>query len=537
MRRRGLQTAAFVVAIAVLFVPPGATSPAREGGIFRVSFQGEGLAAFDHVDPALASTRESWVLLDTVCARLMRYRDRKPPQGYQLVTEVAAAAPTISADGRTYTFRLRRGFRFSDGSPVRADAFAQAIHRTLAHGVDSPGWGYTQAIVGAKDVRDGTSAKASGVVATDYTLRIRFTREVRDFAAWTTMPSFCAVPPTLPPSPEGVRTFPGAGPYVIREYRPGQRVVIRRNRYYGGDRAHHVEGYDVDLSANSPQEVLDRIEAGKADWGHAMSAIHFERDLISKYGINHKRLFVEPGLTLKLYALNSSRPLFKGNPELRRAVNNAINRTELVLRNVEQATDQYLPPLVRGFKDHQIYPLEGDMRRAKALAEGNLRTGKAVFYVPDWPQKLSAAQALQEQLAEIGLDVEIRKLAEFATASAYRGRLGNADEPWDLAIVIWTPDFVDPSGYVNRLLDTQSAGGTNLAQFDDGAFLDLMRQAARRQGSARDKAYAALDLQLGRDAAPLVPIAILNEATFVSARTGCVVLRPGLVLTTVCLKR
>ena len=122
--------------------------------------------------------------------------------------EVAAAAPAISADGRTTTFRLRRGFRFSDGSPVRADAFAQAIHRTLAPGVDSPAWCYTQAIVGAEDVRDGTSAKASGVVATDYTLRIRFTREVRDFAAWTTMPLFCAVPPTLPPSPEGVRTFP-----------------------------------------------------------------------------------------------------------------------------------------------------------------------------------------------------------------------------------------------------------------------------------------------------------------------------------------
>ena len=208
-----------------------------------------------------------------------------------------------------------------------------------------------------------------------------------------------------------------------------------------------------------------------------------------------------------------------------------------MLRNVEQPTDQYLPPLVRGFKDHQIYPLEGDTRRAKALAEGNLRTGKAVFYVPDWPQKKSAAQALKEQLAEIGLEVEIRDLAEFATASAYLGRLGNADEPWDLAIIIWTPDFVDPSGYINRLLDAQSAGGTNLARFDDGAFVDLMRQAARRQGSARAKAYATLDLQLGRDAAPLVPIAFLNEATLVSARTGCIVLRPGLVLTNVCLKR
>ena len=259
--------------------------------------------------------------------------------------------------------------------------------------------------------------------------------------------------------------------------------------------------------------------------------------MISKYGINHKRFFVEPGLTLKLYALNSSRPLFKGNPELRRAVNNAINRTELVLRNVEQATDQYLPPARPGIQGPPDLPPRGRHATREGARGGQLA---------DWQGRLLCARLAPEaerrtgsqgQLSEIGLEVEIRTLAEFATASAYRGRLGNADEPWDLAIIIWTPDFVDPSGYINRLLDAQSAGGTNLAQFDDGAFLDLMRQAARRQGSARDKAYATLDLQLGRDAAPLVPIAVLNEATLVSPRTGCIVLRPGLVLTNVCLKR
>ncbi|MDQ3164472.1 MAG: ABC transporter substrate-binding protein [Actinomycetota bacterium] len=538
-RRVLLLSLAAVGVLTAIFVQPGSTSGVREGGIFRVSFQGISLQAFDHVDPALAYSRESWTLLDTVCVRLLRYRDRPAPQGYGLVPEVAAAFPKVSPDGRTYTFRLRKGLRFSDGSPLRADAFAQAIHRTLAPGVDSPAYLYTRAIVGADDVRAGRATRASGVVARGNTLVVRFTREVRDFAAWTTMPFFCAVPPALPPNPEGVRAFPGGGPYYIREYRPGERVVIRRNRYYGGDREHHVDGFDVDLSATSPQEVLDRIETGKADWGYALPAIHFEpgRALISKYGINNSRFFVLRGLTLSLYVLNSSRPLFRDNPDLRRAVNVALNRTELVLRGAEQATDQYLPPLVQGFKDHRIYPLEGDTRRAKALAERNLRGGKAVFYVPDFPQKLGSAQVLQERLAEIGLDVEIRKIAEYATTSAYRGRLGDADEPWDLAIVIWTPDFVDPSGYVNRLLDAQSAGGTNLARFDEEPFIDLMRRAARREGSARDNAYAALDLQLGRDAAPLVPIAVLNEATLVSARAGCLLLRPGLVLTTVCLKK
>ena len=219
---------------------PGAqaSTDASAGGIFRVSFQGSSsLQAFDHVDPALAYSRESWTLLDTVCARLMRYRDKPPPAGYTLVPEVAAAPPTVSPDGRTTTFKLREGFFFSNGTPVRADAFAHAIDRTMAPGVDSPAWLYTQAIVGAADVKTGKRSRAAGVTARGNTLTVRFSREVRDFGAWTTMPFFCAVPPTLPASAEGVRTFPGAGPYTIREYRPNQRIRISRNPHYRGNRA------------------------------------------------------------------------------------------------------------------------------------------------------------------------------------------------------------------------------------------------------------------------------------------------------------
>ena len=78
---------------------------------------------------------------------------------------------------------------------------------------------------------------------------------------------------------------------------------------------------------------------------------------------------------------------------------------------------------------------------------------------------------MAEQLAEIGLEVEIRPFAEWTTTSAYLGRLGNPDEPWDMALVLWTPDFVDPYAYINRLLDTQDAGGTNLARFDEPEYI------------------------------------------------------------------
>jgi len=542
VRRRPLLLLSLaILSLLAIAVQPGAqgSTAARAGGIFKVSFQGISLQSFDHVDPALAYSRESWTLLDTVCARLMRYPDKPPPAGYRIVPEVAAAFPTISPDGRTYTFKLRSGFRFSDGRPVRADAFAHAINRTMAPGVNSPAFLYTQAIVGADDVRAGRTPSAAGVVPRGNTLVVRFTREVRDFAAWTTMPFFCAVPPTLPSDPEGVRAFPGAGPYYIREYRPNERIVVRRNRYYGGTREHHVDGFDVDLSANSPQEMLDRIEAGTADWGYTLAGIHFEpgRALIAKYGINTSRFFVGPGLTVSMYVLNSSRPLFRDNPALRRAVNFALDRFAFYHPLAGRATDQYLPDFVPGFKERLIYPIQGDLGRARALANGHLRGGKAVLYVPDFAIPLANAQQLQRQLAQIGLEIEIRKFAEHATSASYLGRLGNPDETWDLAPVLWTPDFVDPSGYINQPLDARSAGGSNLARFDERKYNELMRRTSRLQGVKREKAYGELDVELARDAAPLLPIAVLNEATLVSDRVGCVLLRPGLVLTTVCLKR
>jgi hypothetical protein len=72
-----------------------------------------------------------------------------------------------------------------------------------------------------------------------------------DFPARTTMPFFCAVPPNLPTDPEGRGAFPGSGAYYVSEYRPGQRVKIRRNRHYGGKRPHYVDGFDVDLTAGA----------------------------------------------------------------------------------------------------------------------------------------------------------------------------------------------------------------------------------------------------------------------------------------------
>jgi peptide/nickel transport system substrate-binding protein len=514
-------------------------SGVREGGTFRISFR-----FVDFVDPALAYFGPSWALLNTTCAKLMTYPDKPPPEGFRLVPEVAAGYPRVSHDRKTWTFTLRRGFRFSNGARVRASAFARAINRTLAPGMKSPGAQYTRDIAGAEDVLAGKRTAAAGVVARGNTLVVRFTRPVPDFAAQTAMPFFCAVPPTLPADPEGVRAFPGAGPYYVAEYRPGERVVLLRNRFYRGTRPHHVDRFVVDLQADSNDEVLDRIEQGRADWGFAgVAGAYFapERRLVAKYGINRSQFFVKPGLTLQGYVLNTSRPLFQNNPRLRRAVSFAFDRA--ALRSVagsslfSRLTDQYLPPTLPGFRDARIYPLDApDLRRARALARGRTRSGKAVLYTIGDPARVAFAQIIKGDLAAIGLEVQIVP----SPGAAHFARLSKPGEPFDIAYFNWAADYIDPSSYISYLFDGRFIGtGVNHSRFDSAKYNRLMRRAARLSGQARYRAYGELDVRLARDAAPFVATEYFNTPTLVSKRVDphCIVLRPGLDLTTVCLKR
>jgi peptide/nickel transport system substrate-binding protein len=519
---------ALCIGVSLVLAQPsaqGSRSQERVGGVVRVVYRGSDI---DSLDPALAYSVASSILLDTTCARLLGYGKSG------LEPEVAAGLPRISRDRKTYTFTLRSGLRFSDGRSVDASAFATAITRTLAPGVKSPWAAYTSEIGGAERVRAGKAATPSGVVASGKTLVVRLKRPVPDFPAQTTF--LCAVPPALPPDPEGVAEIPAAGPYYISEYRPGDRLVIRRNPYYGGKRRHYVDGFSVDLRASSHEEVLNRIERGDADWGWALAPAYFSptRRLAAKYGVNKSRFFVRPGATFRGYAFNTARPLFRDNPRLRRAVSHAIDRAGLRRAGggklSSRLTDQYLPPGMAGFKDERIYPLDGpDLRRAWELARGHTRGGKLLLYTIDFPNHIAFAQSIKQNLAKIGLDVRIKGIP----LNAYFGGL-MARGPYDLGFATWTPDYADPYAVLNVQLDSRFIGTTNWPRFDSAEYNRLLRRAARQQGRHRYRVYGQLDAEMARDVAPMVAVDYLTDPTLVSKRIGCV--RGSFDLTAVCLR-
>jgi ABC-type transport system substrate-binding protein len=318
--------------------------------------------------------------------------------------------------------------------------------------------------------------------------------------------------------------------------------VLKRNRFYHGKRPHHVDGFDIDLHADKPQDVVARVDRGEADWGYTTAGIFFDPSLgiVAKYGINRSRFFVKPGFTLRMLAFNSARPVFKNNPSLRKAVNFALNRRAIINGSSDPRasvlTDQYLPASMPGFRDADIYPLEhADLATAKKLARGHLNGGKVELYTNSTPLPMAVGRIVARQLAEIGLDVEVHGFPLHTASGAYYAKLAKRGEPWDIALALWQPSYVDPYAYLNQLLDGRYAGGTNFTRFNSSPYNQQMRRTALQVGG-RNGAYGALDVRLAGDAAPVAALDILKEPTLVSPRVGCIVLRPVLDLTAVCLK-
>jgi peptide/nickel transport system substrate-binding protein len=528
----GAAVAAVVLAAAA--TPSAGTTAGREGGTFRIAW-GEFL---DYIDPAISVYGSS--LLRTTCAQLMNYPDKPLPAGRRVVPEVAAGYPKISRDRKTYTFTIRGDFRFNTGARVTARSFAHAIERVLDPKMQSPVAVAAEEIVGARADLDGSATSASGVQAKRNKLVIRLTKPVPDFLVRLTAPAFCAVPTTLPIDAEGVGApLPAAGPYYIAKYIPQREVVIRRNRFYRGTRPHHVDQFVVEIGDNA-DTALGKVERGEADWGEVPPDAYEE--LGSKYGVNKSRFFVLPGNFVRLLVLNNARPLFRNNVKLRQAVNFAIDRKALLRERGTYGgylTDQYLPPGIPGFRNARIYPLKRpDLRKAKALAKGHTRNGKAVLYVRDRGPEVAQGQIIKANLKEIGIDVEIKTFPVATLYDPVSGLVRNRGEPFDMTLIGWGGDW-EPYGFINGLLDGRSIterANANVAYFDSAKYNRLMEQAARLSGPARYRAYGKLDVDLARNAAPLAALSSDNAITFVSRRVGCVVASPDLDLTAACLK-
>ena len=509
--------------VAVLFAAllAASSAAAKTGGTFVAELSTD----VDYVDPGLDYLSSGWEIQYATGCKLLNYPDTNGARGGQLVPEVATGFPKVSQDGKTYTFTVRPGFKFADGTPVTAQSFADAFNRDANPKLQSPAQAFVSDIVGANAVLAGQGTQISGIVVKGSTIAFHLTHAAPDLLSRVAMPFFQAIPKDLSQNldPNGANVIKSCGPYYVADRVPNKSITIKRNPYYKGPRPHNVTQI-VYRVGNTLEVIRQNVEGGQTDYAAQGLDPQAWKPLFDKYGINKGRVFVNPILGVQYIAMNTSQPLFKDNVKLRKAVNYAIDRRALLAQSgylAGKRNDQYLPPGLPGYQDVNVYPLKGpNLTLAKQLAAGNTRGGKAILFTSNRGSAPLRAQIIQFDLAQIGLDVTVQPLSRAVQIE----REGTKGAQFDLTDEAWQADYADPYDFVNVLLDgkfIQDANNNNYAYLNDPKFNSMMEHAALLFGSKRYQAYANLDAALTKDAVPWASRANPTNRNFVSARTGC----------------
>jgi peptide/nickel transport system substrate-binding protein len=518
------------------------TTEGQSGGVLKINLSSD----TDHVDPALAYYQVSVQYLYPACAMLLNYPDKPAPEGTRLQPEVAEAMPEVSEDGKTYTFTVRDGFQLSPPSNemVDAETFRFVINRNLNPKLQSPAASFIADIEGAQAVIDGKAKTASGVTVDGNKLTIKLTKAAPDFLARIAMWFFCSIPKNTSVDPAEERPVSTAGPYYVETWEPKRRLVVKRNPNYKGDRPNLLDEIQYTAGVEQTTTVLE-IKNGQVDYAGDGIPPSQNAPLGEEFGPDStaadqgkQQFFVNSALIFQYLALNTTRPLFS-DPDVRKAVAFAIDRPSLVNLSGAYAgkpTDQYLPFSLGSFEDADIYPLDGpDVERAKELMGG--KTGKAILYTCNDPPCPERAQLIQSNLKAIGIDVEIKQWPR----NVQFAKQGTKGEPFDIADEGWIADYPDPYDFINKLLDgraIQATNNVNFSYFNDPEFNRKMDEAQAQVGDARDAAYAQLDEDIARNAAPLAAWMVPNNIDFFSSRVGCQIFQPVyfMNLATLCIR-
>jgi YVTN family beta-propeller protein len=559
---QGITAAAGKVWVTVQARPRRGPAVAR-GGVIRV----DAVANLRSLDPALAYTpfaerglghgNLAWQILYATCAKLVNHPDAAAPTGAQLVPEVAESLPKLSRDGRTYTFRIRPGFRFSPPSHevVSAETFKFVIERSLSPAMNGPlqrrdaaaalqlAYSFDD-VVGAEAYASGKAPHITGVVARGDTLTIRLVRAAPDFLARLALPFFCAIPTDTPFDRHGIDTVASAGPYYVASR--GAQVVLRRNPNYHGSRPHHADEIVITLGVTPATSTAD-VESGETDYAPNGPSLEQLARLQARYGARSpaaragaQRLFVNPWLALYFLTLNAARPVFH-DARLRRAVSYAVDRSKFAALAPSipvEAADHLLPPGMPGFRDVRLYPLRSDLRTARRLArEAGGGRHRAVLYACEGCGGI-AARALTRELAAIGIDIVIKEVPFPKLAAA----LTTPAAPFDIAFAAWGADYADPAAFLNALFGGRTTGPSSTggrSYFVNRAYVRRLAAAARLTGQQRYLAYARLDADLARVAVPAVALAVGVQLDFFSRRIGCQIYNPifGIDLGALCIRR
>ncbi|MGD9933208.1 MAG: peptide ABC transporter substrate-binding protein [Dehalococcoidia bacterium] len=438
--------------------------------------------------------------------------DNKP------VAAMADGAPTVSSDGKTYTIKLQKDLKWSDGEPLTAKDFVLGIQRTC----NPDNAGHYQyiltAIVGcddyyaateASDAEKDTLLKALGVTAKD-----DLTVEIKLSAAQPTFPILLALWPTFPIPSHKVASpnaaWPGPmenvynGPFMPSAYTEKSSMELIPNPNWAGDQKPNLD--KIVLKYVDDDSVLNN--AFRTNEVQATLANKAELDKLKTEFGQDKQLFLYPA-TRTIGIEFNMKDATLSKPEVRLALSQATDRATMmtvVFQNGNTATTSWVPPQRNALKggEYDQY-LAFDVTKAKEnLKKAGYENGAGfpsitLLQTDSQTNKLAGEFLQAEWKKHLGIEIKL----EFVDSKTRSARFNATD--FQLVLGGWQEDYPDPENWFIGLWETD--GSINKTKTSIKALDDLIAGAKfNTNDEARRKAYRDAEKVLLEQASGIAPI-------------------------------
>ncbi|GHC45847.1 ABC transporter substrate-binding protein [Streptomyces flavofungini] len=470
----------------------------KAGGTLRMV----GKQDLDSADPQRAYYGMSWDFMRFYTRQLVSYDTKAGKAGTKLVPDLAEANGKISDGGKTYTYTLRDGVTWEDGSPLTSKDVKYGIERIWATDTITGGPQYLMKALDPKGEYKGPYKDSSkdklGLKAIetpdDKTIIFKLPKPNGDFEQFLAMPSGSPVKAAKDTKAKYTQRPFSAGPYKFSQYKPGKKIVLVRNDKWkkASDpiRAALPDKVDVTISANL-EENDKRLMAGDYDvdlngtgmtQSGRVTAIQDHRDSIDNMHTSFVRYVALIHTAKPFDNVHCRKAVFYGTDFA------ALQQTrggKLAAGDIANST---FPKAIPGYSDYDPYGLlkrEGKPDPAKAKDELK-KCGKPDGFSAkitarnNNPGEEDTAEALQAQLKKVNINLSVETL-DGADSSSITGSPSVVKKRgYSMQMSGWGPDFPSGQGYAQPLFDSRflaETGNYNESQIKDKKIDGLFDQA------------------------------------------------------------
>ena len=443
----------------------------------------------------------------------------------KVVPDLATDTGTPSADGTTWTFTLKDGLKYADGSAITTADIKYGIERSFADEL-SGGLGYHKTLlVGGADYTGPYSGSELASVETPdvKTIIFHLTSSYGDWPWIASMPAFAPVP-VAQDDPATYGQKPAAsGPYQVDSLVQGTALTLSRNPNWSADtdtvRTAGPESVVFKMSQDdsiTAQTLIADNGAAKTSFGASYLGAA-QLALVNQNPAAKARLATSEAGPLSFLAMNTQRGALT-DLRVRQAIEYAVDKRAYLIASGGEAAGEaattLITPGIAGREDFDLYQAgaDGDIDKAKALlADAGVSSGLTLtFLVKNDAASLAQAQALQQGIQRAGITVTLKPEDE---NSFYTDATG-ADANYDLVLYRWQPDFPSANSNIQPLFASSEIGngGNNVARYSNAEVDALISQAtAELDPAAAQALWVQADKRILADAS-VVPLAYAKQS-------------------------